>query len=271
MNEPSDIPPNATPPTAGSGRELHQPDPPLVDPFMASGTMLHAGRALHKPDPPLGEVEGDRKPITSLAAAIEAVLREPRRVLYQLTQPQQGRLTRELLLLTLLSSYIYGLVVGTFSGGEQLLAAPVKIAGGLLLSAVICLPSLYIFSCLSGARASLSEVCGLFAAFLALTTILLVGFAPVAWVFSQSTASVATMGALHLLFWFIATAFGLRLLERGFYHFGAQGAMMRIWTAIFVLVALQMTTALRPLVGTAPTLLPATKQFFLAHWMEAIQ
>jgi hypothetical protein len=172
---------------------------------------------------------------------------------------------------TLLSSSIYGLVVGTFSGGDQLLAAPVKIAGGLLLSAVICLPSLYIFSCLSGARARLSEVCGLLVAFLALMTILLIGFAPVAWVFSQSTASVAAMGALHLLFWLIATGFGLRLLSRGFHHFGARDGLMRVWTVIFLLVALQMTTALRPLVGTAPTLLPATKQFFVAHWADFLK
>jgi hypothetical protein len=46
---------------------------------------------------------------------------------------------------------------------------------------------------------------------------------------------------------------------------------MRIWTVIFLLVALQMTTTLRPIVGTAPTLLPTTKQFFVAHWIEAFQ
>jgi hypothetical protein len=238
--------------------------PPLINPALAG-----IANGLHQPDPPLGELEGDRQPITSLVTAVEAVLREPRRVLFQLTQPHQGRLARDFLLVTLVSACIYGLVTGTFSGGEQLLAAPVKIAGGLFLSAAICLPSLYIFSCLGGARASLSGICGLLAAFLALMTILLIGFAPVAWVFSQSTASVAAMGSLHLLFWFIATGFGLRLLERGFYHHGAQGGMVRIWMIIFLLVALQMTTALRPLVGTAPTWLPATKQFFITHWMEA--
>ncbi len=240
-------------------------------PPMINSTIAGMGRGIQQPGPPLGEMESDRKPIASLIAAIEAVLREPRRVLYQLTQPQQGRLTRDFLFVTLVSSAIYGLVAGTFSGGEQLLAAPVKITAGLLLSAAICLPSLYIFSCLGGGRARLSEVCGLLAAFLALMTILLIGFAPVAWVFSQSTASVAAMGALHLVFWFIATGFGLRLLERGFRHHGAQGGMMRIWTVLFLLVALQMTTALRPLVGTAPTLLPETKQFFVAHWMEAFK
>ena len=245
-------------------------EPPVISPT-ATPIPAATGLGLQRPDPPLGEVESDRQPITSLVAAIEAVLREPRRVLYQLTQPHQGRLTRDLVLVTLVSSAIYGFVVGTFSGGQQLMAAPVKIAGGLLLSALICLPSLYIFSCVSGAKVRLGEVCGLFAAFLALMTILLIGFAPVAWVFSQSTASVTVMGALHLIFWFIATCFGIRLLEHGFHHHGTQGGMMRIWTLIFLLVAMQMTTALRPIVGTAPTLLPTTKQFFIAHWLEPFQ
>ena len=240
--------------------------PPVINPTLAS-----FGRGPQQSNPPLGEVESDRQPIASLVTAIEAVLREPRRVLFQLTQPQQGRLVRNLVFVTVAASFIYGLVAGTFSGGEQLLAAPVKITGGLLLSAVICLPSLYIFSCLSGARARLGEVCGLFAAFLALMTILLIGFAPVAWVFSQSTDSVATMGALHLLFWFIATGFGLRLLERGFRHHGAHNGPLWIWTVIFLLVALQMTAALRPIIGTAPTLLPTTKQFFVAHWVESFK
>lgn len=247
MNESSNIPPVMNPTTAGLNQNVNQSDVPL------------------------GQLEGERQPIPSLSAAIEVVLREPRRLMFQLTQPRQGRLAGGLMLVTLLCISIYGLVVGTFSGGAQLLAAPVKISAGLLLTTLICLPSLYIFSCLGGAKARLSEVGGLLAAFLALTTILLIGFAPVAWVFSQSTDSVAAMGALHLLFWFIATGFGLRLLERGLRHHGAQSGLLRIWTVIFLLVALQMSTALRPLVGTAPTLLPSTKQFFLAHWMEAFK
>jgi len=65
----------------------------------------------------------------------------------------------------------------------------------------------------------------------------------------------------------ITTGFDLRLLERGFHHHGAQDGIMRIWTIIFLPANLQMTTALRRLVGTAPTLLPATKQFCVAHWI----
>ena len=64
---------------------------------------------------------------------------------------------------SIVCSLIYGLVAGTFSGGPQLWIAPAKIAMGLMISALICLPSLYIFTCLSGSQARLVEVCGMLA------------------------------------------------------------------------------------------------------------
>jgi hypothetical protein len=94
----------------------------------------------------------------------------------------------------------------------------------------------------------------------------------VAWLFSQSTESVAWMGALHLMFWGIATIFGLRFLNAGFSRTQARSnAGFNTWVVIFVLVVLQMTTALRPIVGTADTLLPEEKKFFVAHWFDALK
>jgi predicted PurR-regulated permease PerM len=90
-----------------------------------------------------------------------------------------------------------------------------------------------------------------------LMTLLLVGFAPVAWLFSQSTNALAWMGFLHLTFWFISTIFGMRFLSAGFSHAKARSSSgLMTWAVIFILVAVQMTTALRPLVGQAETLLP---------------
>ena len=163
----------------------------------------------------------------------------------------------------------YGVIVGTFSNGTQLWAAPMKIVGGLLVSALICFPSLYIFTCLSGSQARLGEICGLMAGMLLLSSILLVGFGPVAWLFSQSTESITWMGALHLLFWFIAAGFGLRFLDGAFSHSQARSkASLNTWAVIFMLVVVQMTTALRPIVGTAATFLPREKKIFLAHWSD---
>jgi hypothetical protein len=115
----------------------------------------------------------------------------------------------------------------------------------------------------------LVEIAGLVIGLLLLTTILLIGFAPVAWLFSQSTESIVWMGTLHLLFWGIATAFGLRFLDAGFSHSQARtSAGFNTWVVIFVLVVLQMTTALRPILGTSASFFPEKKKFFVTHWRD---
>jgi hypothetical protein len=221
---------------------------------------------------PLGEKPEEREPITSPVAAVEAILRQPRRVIFQLRQPRSGVLLGVMVLVAMFCSLVYGVVVGSFSMGEQLWAAPVKIAAGLMIAGLICLPSLYIFTCLSGSQAKLAEMCGLAAGLVMLMTLLLIGFAPVAWLFSQSTQSVAWMGALHLVFLLIATAFGVRFLLTGFSHSQVRSrASLYLWILIFMLVVLQMTTALRPLVGKAEGFLPKEKMFFLAHWGDCLK
>ena len=221
---------------------------------------------------PLGDDPAERVAIPHAFAAIEALLRQPRRLMFQLRQPGAGKLIAGMLFVALFCAAVYGVVAGTFSGGMQLWAAPVKIAAGLFISAAICLPSLYIFTCLSGSQARLAEVCGLLAGLLMLMTILLVGFAPVAWIFSQSTESVGWMGFLHLSFWFVATLFGVRFMKHGFAHAEAKSqAGVNVWICIFLLVAVQMTTALRPIIGTSDTFFPTEKKFFLGHWFDTLE
>jgi hypothetical protein len=242
------------------------PIPPQIPPQIPAAQLPADGML------PLGENPEERAAIPNALTAVEAILRQPRRVMYQLRQPGGGRLVGWMLMSTILCSLLYGVVVGTFSGHEQLWAAPVKIAGGLLVSSLICLPSLYIFACLSGSRARLAEISGLVCGLMMLMTILLIGFAPVAWLFSQSTESVNWMGTLHLVFWGIATLFGLRFLEAGFSHSQARSnAGLNTWVIIFVLVVLQMTTALRPIVGHSDKFFPETKKFFVSHWGECLK
>jgi hypothetical protein len=212
------------------------------------------------------------EPVRGVIPAVEAILREPGRVAASLRQQGQRRLILGMLAVAAFCAIVYGLVVGTFSGGQQLWAAPLKIAVGLLISGLICLPSLYIFSCLSGSAVRLGEVFGFLTGLLALSAILLIGFAPVAWVFSASTQSVAGMGALHLVFWIVATWFGLRFLTGSLRQFAPKSTDgVKVWAIIFILVQLQMMTALRPLIGASDTLLPSEKKFFVAHWIECLE
>jgi hypothetical protein len=218
-----------------------------------------------------GDNPDDREPISSVTSAVDAILRQPRRVMYQLQQPGSGKLLGVMFLLAIVCTSIYGFIVGTFSGGTQLWAAPVKITAGLIISAVICLPSLYIFTCLSGSQARLREVIGFVAGLLSLMGVLLVGFAPVAWIFSQSTESVTWMGFLHLLFWSVAIAFGLRFLHISFSHTKMKtSAGLVVWIIIFLLTSLQMMTALRPIIGKSDTFFPAEKKFFISHWYDCL-
>ena len=219
--------------------------------------------------PEAANATNEQIPIQGPTACVEALLRDPGRIMLQLGQAEGRRLVATLLAIALACSLIYGLIVGLFAGGEQMYYAPIKIALGLLLSGLICLPSLYIFSALGGSKARLADVVGLLAGLLALSSIMLIGFAPVAWIFTESTQSVAMMGALHFGFWFIAVYFGLRFLNAGFQRTEMRGSEgVSVWMAIFVMVALQMTTALRPILGTAETVLPEEKRFFLAHWSD---
>jgi hypothetical protein len=205
-------------------------------------------------------------------ATIESILKHPQRVMYELHQPRPGILIVSLLAISAVCLLVYGLIVGTFSGGEQLLMAPLKIVLGMFASALICLPSLFIFACLSGREFRILEVCGLLFAGMALSAVLLIGFAPVAWIFSTSTNSIVFMGFLHLVIWGIGTCFGLQLLFRAMEHNTMSGSShLRVWGFIFILVMLQMTTTLRPIIGTASTILPKEKKFFLAHWGDCME
>jgi hypothetical protein len=201
-----------------------------------------------------------------------ALLRQPGQIVYQLHQSAGGwQVTAVLALIALLCLAAYGLVVGAFSGGTQLWAAPLKLAAGALLTAAICLPSLYVLACLGGAheKLRLGPLAGLLLATIALNATLLVSFAPIAWVFSQSTDSIAFISCLHLVLWGIGFYFGLRLVFIGARFLGvADRGFLVLWLVLVTLVSLQMITTLRPIVGRSERLLPAEKKFFVNHWLE---
>jgi hypothetical protein len=212
-----------------------------------------------------GPLEKGRGPFK----VIEALLKRPATVAHEITNRNPFLISAVLLIIIAVSMAGYGLIMGTFAGGEQLWAVPVKVLMGQLLSALICLPSLYIFMCLSGGEQSFAQVWGLFLSALALSAILLVGFAPISWIFSQSTNAISFMGGLHLVFWVIGTCFALQLLEAAFTFLNRRRiGVLKIWSVIFVLVVVQMCTTLRPLVGNFQGYKLEGKQFFLAHWMQ---
>lgn len=207
---------------------------------------------------------------SGLIPLIEALLKHPNSVAATIQRRSGRGLTLPLVLLIATAYGCYGLIVGGFTGGVQWWASPAKIVIGVLLSGMICLPSLFIFSCLSGASVGIKQVKVLMLLQLGLSAVLLVGFLPVAWIFSQSTESTFFIGMLHVSFWMIGLTFGTKLLWLALVSLGAnQTGYVTTWSLIFILTLLQMTTAMRPIIGSSDTLLPTEKKFFVQYWADA--
>jgi len=202
----------------------------------------------------------------SIKDLFEALLRRPAELARHKASGEGSTLLR-FGIIALGSILVFGFVLGTFAYGNQLWAAPLKLGAGLLFAGLICFPSLYIFSSLAGSDASAARMGGLLAGMLALAGLLLLGFAPALWIFAQGTASFGFMGFLAIASWLVALAFSFRFLRMALRETGAtQNAPLMIWISIFLLVTLQLSTSLRPILGRSDDFLTTEKKFFLAHW-----
>ena len=196
------------------------------------------------------------------------MLRHPKESSSQLASEPTPRAIGLLALTALSSMGVFGIVLGLFSGGMQLWAAPVKLVGGLAFTAMICFPSLCILGALAGSEAGTRGNFAVLCGGMALCGLLLLGFAPVLWVFSQSTESLGFFGFLAMLIWLASVGTGLLFILRGLRGTTVRGfAPLALWTIVFLLVAMQMTSSLRPIIGTSPDFFPTQKRFFLEHWM----
>ncbi len=201
-----------------------------------------------------------------LKTLFEALLRRPGDLVKRLAEPNHGA-TWRFAIMAVVSILLFGFVLGCFAKHDQLWAAPVKITAGLIFSGLICFPSLYIFATLAGARVSISQLAACFTGAMALAGLLLLGFAPAVWIFAESTDSFGFMGSLGIGAWVIAVVFALRFLKSVvFTTGGTQKGPLAIWSGVFLLVTLQMTTSLRPILGNSKPMLTQEKKFFLQHW-----
>lgn len=210
---------------------------------------------------------------TSFGNVVDALLKTPGRLFYEMQEGDAKNIVIHLALIAVGSLALFGFILGLFSGGTQLWAVPLKISIGGLFAGVITLPSLYVFSCLNGMEMTLRKAAAMLLAGLALIGLILTGLCPVAWVFSQSTESTGFMGFLALAFWMISICFGIALVFKSAKGSGVTNrGYITVWAAIFIVVTLQLSTSLRPLVGPADSsLLPEEKRFFLEHWMKSLK
>ena len=211
-------------------------------------------------------IEGDN----SFSNIINHLLKRPLSVIH--TMDEKGGVPwMPILLMTVFALTLFGFIVGSFQGAtEQMWLAPLKIVGGVLFSSLICLPSLYIFCCIGGLDKKFSTILGIQSCTMAITSLLLIGFSPVIWLFSSSSDSMSFFGFLCISIWLICLFMGLKFLTKTGKAFGMSHTKhLYLWATIFTLVTLQMPTTLRPIIGTSDKILELDeKKFFIQHWGE---
>jgi len=223
-----------------------------------------------EPRPPEPALRGGKGRFSGgLADYATALVQAPADVVEDLHR-RSWTLTK-LVAIVLLTLSATGVVVAAMSGGLQWFVVPLKLSLGMLACSLLCLPSLYIFSSLAGASQSLRETAAALLMGVALIGILLVGLAPVSWLFSQTTGSSAVMGFIHLATLLVASWFGLALIRRVLTALNPNAVRgLGGWSVMFVLVVLQMTATLRPLVGPYEGQLIGDKAFFVDHWANEL-
>jgi hypothetical protein len=162
----------------------------------------------------------------------------------------------------------FGLATGLFGGWEAGFTALAKAPLIAILSFALCLPSLYVFSCLGGSPLAGSQIPVLGLACLAMVGLLLIALAPVVWLFSVSTSSLPFVVMLDVLTWVIGLVFAARFVGRlRDTPLLRNAGGLRVWLLVLALTTLQMTTFLRPvLTAQGGFWQTGEKQFFLSHF-----
>ncbi len=210
------------------------------------------------------------------ADLVATSLREPESLGGSLAH--EPRLPLRLLALLLPAMAGVGLLIASFAGGAQFLAVPIKVVVGTAIAMVVCLPSLFVFSNLTGTRVRLPEAIAAMTLSVAVLSFVLLALAPIALIFSLSTDSEVVVGWIHVLFLLVASWFGGAALRRVWLMrepsstagsdapSERRGTSASIWMMLFVVVLLQLSTTLRPLVGPYAPIDLADKKIFLQHW-----
>jgi len=199
------------------------------------------------------------------------LLKEPDSVARTIMEGQNlAKGSVKLLLAAALCHAVFGFAAGCFGGLEVAAMAAWKAPVIAVFSICLCLPSLYVFMAVLGSPLTASQAFAFASACLGMTGLILVGLAPVAWLFAVSTENLPFVILLTLAVWVVALLFTGKFIQRAYGVGLAQRSRgLKLWFCILMVVTLQMTTVMRPLL-THPNrdghIITTKKMFFVEHF-----
>ena len=208
------------------------------------------------------------------AKGIAGVLGNPEGVIRQICVSRRlGAQGAFLLLLALGGTALYGFGAGCFVDWQVALLDAAKMGGIVLFSYLLCLPTLYVFASIAGCRVGFAQLALVGLVVLSGIGCILAALAPVLWLFAVSTESAALFILLAFMLVIVAVALGARTLG------GAVKAQavnttagLSAWFVVFLVVALQAITLVRPMLSpVGAEREPEGKCFFLSHFFKSLE
>jgi hypothetical protein len=147
---------------------------------------------------------------------IERILRDRAGIWEQIIAERDlPKLILRMLLCSGISLAAYGAVLGASNGWLQALVSTVKLPLLFLATLAICLPTLYLFNLVFGARLSVLQACALIMVAITVTAVLTFAFAPISLFFLITARSYAFFKLLNVAILALTALIGLRFLTSG--------------------------------------------------------
>ncbi|MBO0868560.1 MAG: hypothetical protein J2P15_08340 [Micromonosporaceae bacterium] len=147
---------------------------------------------------------------------IERILRDRGGIWRQISEERDLKaLTVQLLVSSAVSLAAYGLVLGSSRSFYQALSSMVKLPLLFLATLAICLPTLYLFNLVFGARLTMAQAVALIMVSITVTSVLTLAFAPISLFFLITAQSYEFFKLLNVAILMLTAIVGLRFLTTG--------------------------------------------------------
>lgn len=184
-------------------------------------------------------------PTGSSLLVIERLLRDRNGIWRQIIEERDlKQLTGQMLISSALSLALYGAVLGASNGLLQAVSSFVKLPLLFLATLAICLPTLYLFNLVFGAKLSVLQALTLIMVTITVTAVLTLAFAPISLFFLITAQSYSFFKLLNVAILVLTALVGLRFLTAG----------MRALNEHQLLVAAAAPAAPAPAAAPAPEL-----------------
>jgi hypothetical protein len=197
--------------------------------------------------------------LTKDFAVVEAILRDRHRFFDEIREGiEVPEKTRAMVVSGTAFLAVYGAVLGSTHSLLQALSSAAKLPLLFLITLIISIPALYVFSVLFGANQRLSQSIALVLAAITVTAVLLLSFAPITFFFMLTTSGYQFFKLLNVLFFTIAGGLGMLFLSQGMRVVSAgdkeegtkmRGLVLYVWIILYAFVGSQMAWTLRPFIG----------------------